>query len=148
MNREYDVCDNCGDVYKVTNPNQKYCHKDIKQICPICGSTFVYSCGTRPPKTCGSKECQYSLSELSREEYYTQQVRICRVCGNKFVPVNNKQVLCPSEFHIFNCKVCGKEYRIITKGLKLSELRCTCGKECETKLQLHTKQGKKCTRTI
>lgn len=73
-----------------------------------------------------------NLSPVRKEKQY----KICKFCGNKFLPNSNFQQYCKGP-HIRNCPVCGKEYNE-TNSENLKRPPHACSYECRTKLRIKT----------
>lgn len=122
------ICPICGDEFIPNSSRQKYCNKPIIRKCAICNNDYVSTCSPNPVMCC-SKACRDKYAHQQASASYSKIKKICILCGKEFTPRNNTQKICDSK-HYKKCEVCGREFEIDTT----KEIRCTCSKECHTKL--------------
>lgn len=104
MNEER-ICANCGDTFIAKHPRQKYCRKIKIRICPICGKQFEQLCEGQISSICSDPECLKN----SRTFYKPHNSKICKICGENFIPKSPRQSYCGNT-HIRICKICGKSF--------------------------------------
>lgn len=125
-------CKICGKEFKPTSPTQEYCNEPVERVCKVCGNTFTIRCTAEEYKkqTC-SVECMNRIALEHREATYTEQTKICELCGQPFHPRTNTQRVCESD-HFRNCVICGKEFKLeYRSAIGQADLRVTCSDECE-----------------
>lgn len=68
------VCDECGDTFETSHPNQRFCKKDHYGTCSVCGKTFLlppWQLGL-PTRAC-SPECKTKLAHQTFQERYSKE---------------------------------------------------------------------------
>lgn len=123
-------CAICGELFYPNSSRQKYCKKEIRSTCEVCGTSFTQHCGeTR--HTCANPKCSSKYAHRKSVEYYKSVERECEWCGKLFHPVNNIQKYCNS-VHYQTCAICGTKFEI---DLSLEHIRKTCSDACAQKLK-------------
>lgn len=125
------ICINCGATFLPNNNRQKYCKQQLIRICPICGKPYTYICDSKIPTTCNSSKCNAQNKALTYAE--KSKSRICRVCGEEFIPRNPRQLDCNRTI-IKHCSICGDAFEDICQ---INHKQTTCGKlECMDKQRI------------
>lgn len=117
------ICKHCGREFQTNNPQKLYCDAQHYRPCPVCGKpvAMIDNDFSRKPKCC-SKECAY----IQRKHNF--KPRICRLCGEEFLPNSGVQIIC-SKDHMFPCEICGKEF--VRNDLNAPT---TCSPQCSAEL--------------
>ena len=124
-------CRVCGSEFTPNSSRQLDCNRTIEKICEVCGKPFPGKCSKNDMSRTCSKECHDILVERGKASFWSKETRTCVLCGEKFHPRNNKQLVCEKPVHTKVCEVCGKEFEVtVPKSGNLSDIRRTCSKEC------------------
>ena len=122
------ICKCCGKEFETNSPQKIYCDGEHYLPCPVCGKPVLKTDRdfTRPPKCCSNK-CTH---ELRRRKF---KPRICKFCGEEFIPRTGVQVICDKQ-HYRNCEICGKQIE-----WNRDDDPTTCSHECTLeKLRRHS----------
>ncbi len=94
-----------------------------------CGQ-FVYTYG--PPKANKEEDDINNISSIDYSRLLRsidkKKERICKFCGEPFVPNSNMQIYCKRP-HYMTCPVCGKQY-LVTNNENLKRPPVACSYEC------------------
>lgn len=97
------VCQQCGKEFTPTTAKAKYCKLPIEKICPICGKSFTAICHPKSNTTCDNPECKKRAGTI------LTKTKICRSCGNPFIPASCRQVDCGKPIQK-TCVICGQTF--------------------------------------
>ena len=125
----HKICKQCGEPFETILSAQQYCGQEKEKLCPICGNTIKYICGSFVKETC-STECQAKFIVNKRRANIANETRICKFCGKPFHPREVMDVYC-YETHYKKCVICGKDFEI---DVRSDQSVNTCSKECMKKL--------------
>ena len=85
------TCLSCGDVFQQKISAQVYCGKEITVECEGgCGQSVSTSCSTRLKRFCTPSCRQLHMRATS----YIIASRDCEICGESFVPLGSKGLIC------------------------------------------------------
>lgn len=108
------ICKGCGEKFTPASASQMYCKKDVIRICQACGKSYTDICCSKPRKTCGD--------DLCKNRNIITTPRICRTCGDEFIPTSSHQSDCNK--HIVKyCVICGKPFDGVCSK---NDVRHTC----------------------
>lgn len=139
------ICPICKTWFQPKNAAQKYCKKEIKLICKVCGKEYVGHCQPDNVTVCDNESCKKAAGSAGCRNTDTS-TKICRTCGREFVPNYIKQLDCNMDVTRV-CKICGKEFQ--TRCNKYNNTS-TCSEECKQaaqvkgKLLFYNNQKRKC----
>lgn len=119
------ICLICGDEFQPNSSKQKYCKKSVTKICSVCGQPYEGICSPEDKTVCNNITCK----QLSGRVNANKKVKICRVCGQEFIPSSPRQADCNKSITKI-CKCCGKEY---TGRCSMNDISVTCSEECKNK---------------
>lgn len=97
------ICPICKEEFMPHSGKQLYCKKPIEKKCPVCGDIFTTYCGPKAPTTCSKSSCKKAAGTVCTT------TKICRTCGEPFVPSSWRQLDCHKPVKR-TCIICGNEF--------------------------------------
>lgn len=129
------TCLSCGDAFQQKISAQMYCGKELTVDCESgCGQSVSTICERMPKRFCTPSCRQLHM----RATTYSIGSRDCEICGESFVPLGSKALVC-NKGHVRECALCEEKFVVNLQHWKTEGRGIYCDNICSTLTQMNSK---------